>query len=105
MLEIDSLKRLMSNFQPQNPSTFATQFILGKEGQFDVASLQMCKPEHIELHNMILDWCLTHRDSKLTTARIHINTGIFNLALCMMVPFSGELKCCVYVSCVCVCEH
>ena len=99
ILEIDELKRLMDNFQPQNPSTFAIQFILGNKGEFDVASLQMCKPEHIQLHTMILDWWLTRRDHNynLPTARFHINAGIFNLALRMMVPFAGELKCCVYV--------
>ena len=97
ILEIDQLKRLMDNFQPQNPSTFAIQFILANKGEFDVASLQMCKPEHIQLHTMILDWWLTRRDHNLPTARFHINAGIFNLALRMMVPFAGELKCCVYV--------
>jgi hypothetical protein len=52
---------------------------------------------------MILDWCCTRRDSKLTRVCYQLNSGILNLALRMMVPFYGELKSSVYVSCVCVC--
>ena len=48
----------------------------------------------------------SRRGSDFSTVRYYLNNGLFNLTLCMMIPFSGELKYISdYVSCVCVFTH
>lgn len=87
--QILTLRVQMNVNKPGGAGTFSATHVLGEEG-FDVATLSTFQVGNINVVSRSLDFWCTRGGSDLAKARVCINSGLFSLALALMVTFSGE---------------